>query len=189
MNRWETNFGSLLKPPEMSTDERAFSESIKLSNSTFEQSMSFGPDTYLNREIDRTEVSKIVQKSKNNKAPGIDSLTYEVLKNEPSINALTALFNKCLSSGMVPNQWVRGIIKPIPKSASSDPRVPLNYRGISLLSVVSKLYTALLSDRVSGYLESSNLLANEQNGFRSDRSCLDHIFTLNDILRVRRSQR
>ncbi len=117
--------------------------------------------------------------------PGIDSLTYEVLKNEPTIASLTVLFNKCLNSGIVPSQWVRGIIKPIPKSASSDLRVPLNYRGISLLSVISKLYTALLSDRVTGFLESGRLLANKQNGLRSDRSCLDHIFTLNDILRVR----
>ena len=33
------------------------------------------------------------------------------------------------------------------------------------------------------YLESSNTLADEQNGFRSNRSCDDHIFTLNGIIR------
>ena len=64
---------------------------------------------------------KIVYKSKNNKAPGVDSLTYEVLKNDISINALTVLFNKCMEDGMIPNSWTKGIIKLIPESASSDP--------------------------------------------------------------------
>ena len=89
---------------------------------------------------------------------------------------------------MVPSTWVKGIICPILKSASSDPRVPLNYRGISLLPVVSKLYTGLISSRFSEHLEKNGLIANEQNGFRPDRSCLDHIFTLQEILRVRKAQ-
>ena len=69
------------------------------------------------------------------------------------------------------------------KDPSSDRRVPLNYRGISLLPCISKLYTSFLNRRLIKYLEQSNLLADEQNGFRSDRSCEDHIFILNGIIR------
>ncbi len=93
---------------------------------------------------------------------------YEVLKNDISARALTCLFNHCLMGKVVPSTWVRGIINPIPNSASSNLRVPLNFRGISLLSVVSKLYTGLLSSRIGDILETNNLLANEQNGFRPD---------------------
>ena len=91
--------------------------------------------------------------------------------NIPSIRALTNLFNKCLIGGVIPTTWAKGIISLIPKSASNlirfevvhvnDPRVPLNYRGISLLPVISKLYSGLILTRVSAFLEVNDLIANE----------------------------
>ncbi len=64
----------------------------------------------------------------------------------------------------------------------------MNYRGISLLPVVSKIFTGLLASWVGGFLEVHNLLANEQNGFKPGRSCSDHVYTLNELLRTRKSQ-
>ncbi len=184
LNRWARDFGSLLTPPEKSDEGKIFVEEIKKANAEMENLMTNSPVQVFNRNI-TDEVKKVIKKSKNNKAPGLDSITYEVLKNDISAEALTGLFNRCLMEGMIPHTWVRGIINPIPKSASSDPRVPLNYRGISLLPVISKLFTALIASRVTDFLEANNILANEQNGFRPNRSCLDHIFTLCDLLRTR----
>ena len=59
----------------------------------------------------------------------------------------------------------KAMIAPIPKDSTKDKRIPLNYRGISLLSVVSKLYLAVINNRFFNYLEDENLLAEEQNGF------------------------
>ena len=87
---------------------------------------------------------------------------------------------------MVPDVWLEALIFPIPKSSSSDPRVPLNYRGISLLSVISKLYTSSLNTRLSTFAEENDLIVDEQNGFRPDRSCLDHIFVLHNTLEIRK---
>ena len=103
--------------------------------------------------------------------------------------ALTSLFNHCLAHGVIPTTWARGVISPIPKSASSDPRVPLNYRGISLLPVISKMLTGILAGRVVDFLEANNLLTNVQNGFRAGRSCLDHIYTLCDLVRIRKAMK
>ena len=36
------------------------------------------------------------------------------------------------------------------------------------------------------YTESNGFVVNEQNGFRADRSCLDHIFVLHNVLRIRK---
>ena len=66
---------------------------------------------------------------------------------------------------------------------SSDKTIPLNYRGISLLSCMNKVHSAFINKRLSGYLEDNNLLADEQNGFRSNRSCEDYIFALNSLKR------
>ncbi len=86
---------------------------------------------------------------------------------------------------MVPSIWLKGIINPIPKSSGKDPLVSLNYRGISLLSCMAKMYTSLLNNRLQNYCDDFELLADEQNGFRRSRSCLDHIFTLTSVIRNR----
>ena len=85
---------------------------------------------------------------------------------------------------MVPTMWTHGIISPIPKSAENNPMIPLNYLGISLLSIVGKLYTSALSSHITKYLENSKKLCNKQNGFRPERSCLDHIFTIVDVCKI-----
>ena len=55
-------------------------------------------------------------------------------------------------------------------------------------TVISKMYTALVGSRVGGFLEANELLVDEQNGFRPGRSCVDHIFALHDLLRIRKSK-
>ena len=125
------------------------------------------------------EVCQIIFKAKQGKAPRVDGLISDIYRNEASVTLLTELFNKCMSDNVIPNVWRLGIISPIPKSSSSDQGVPLNYRGISLLPVTAKLFTALISKCLSKYLEDNQLLADEQNGFRPNRSALDHIFSLN----------
>ncbi len=66
---------------------------------------------------------------------------------------------------------------------SKDPHVPLHHRGISLLSCVCKGYSSILNNHIVTYCEELNIFANEQNGFRKDKSCIDHIFTLTAIVR------
>ena len=51
------------------------------------------------------------------------------------------------------------------------------------------MFSGVLAERISGYLETSDKLANEQNGFRPERSCVDHIFTLCDLLRIRKAHK
>ena len=74
----------------------------------------------------------------------------------------------------------------IPKSPQNDHRIPLNYRGISLLSVISKLYTSALNVRLNRYSEEKGCIVNEQNGFREGRCCLDHILTLHNLPKIRK---
>ena len=74
------------------------------------------------------------------------------------------------------------------KNAQNDPRVPLNYRGVSLLPTVSKLFSGILNNRLVAFLDSENLIVDEQNGFRKSRACIDHIFVLTTIIRNRKAQ-
>ena len=73
----------------------------------------------------------------------------------------------------VPIDWARGIIVPIFKEGEKE-NVD-NYRGITLLSVVGKLYTSILNNRISMYLEREKKIVEEQGGFRIQRSTSEQI--------------
>ena len=77
---------------------------------------------------------------------------------------------------IVPSLWLKFIIVPVPKGDNKDPSAPLNYRGITLLSCVSKVYTALLNKRITNYVEHTNLFVEEQGGFRKGRSLVETPF-------------
>ena len=101
------------------------------------------------------------------------------------ITILLKFFQLCFDSSKIPLQWSKAIIVPIPKSGNKDPRIPLNYRGISLLCNSGKIFSSVLNKRLSEYLESNKILCDEQNGFRSNRSCEDHIFALTSLVKFR----
>ena len=52
------------------------------------------------------------------------------------------------------------------------------YRPITLLPIIGKLMTKIMSNKMMHFCESNNLLARGQNGFRKRRSCVQHVFTL-----------
>lgn len=99
---------------------------------------------------------------------------------------MTRLCQFCFNNGEVPSEWRQNIIVPIPKNEGKDPRIPLNYRGISLISVCSKVFADVLNCRLVKWLELNNILVDEQNGFRKERSCLDHIYTLYSVVNNRK---
>ena len=96
---------------------------------------------------------------------------------EKNATSVCPLFNLILRSGAIPVQWSIGKIKPIYKN-SGDRNDPDNYRPISLLSCLGKLFTSLLSDRLSTFLEECEILHQNQAGFRRNYSTTDHIFSL-----------
>ena len=60
---------------------------------------------------------------------------------------LTRYFNVLFSSSQFPSEWTKAIIIPLHKKG--DVNNPDNYRGISLLSVVSKVYTHIINSRLT----------------------------------------
>ena len=81
-------------------------------------------------------------------------------------------------SGVVPEDWVTAVIVPLYKGKEERTECK-NYRGITLLSVVGKIYAGILVDRVRRV--TGGLIDDEQGSFREGRGCVDQIFTLNQI--------
>ncbi len=68
---------------------------------------------------------------------------------------LVSLFNRILSIGYFPTEWSEGHIIPLHKKGSLN-EVD-NYRGITLLSTLGKLFTRVLNNRLSELAESYNV--------------------------------
>ena len=143
----------------------------------------------LNVPVSIDEVKNAVLRAKAGKAKGFDDIPAEVLKNDCCINMLHRIITSAFNLGIVPGDWNKGIIHPIPKSASNDPRNPLNYRGITLISIPCKIYCSVLNNRLSKWMEEHSILVDEQNGFRRNRSCLDHLYVLHNVINYQKSNK
>ena len=79
---------------------------------------------------------------------------------------------------------------PIFKGGSEEFKLdPNKYRGITLLSIVGKIYTTVLNKRVYDFVESKGILMEEQAGFRQNRSTTDQIFIITEIIKNRRPKK
>ena len=88
---------------------------------------------------------------------------------------LCVVFNVCFRNCLVPTLWCKAMmIKPIQKGANKDPFVPLNYKVISLISCVSKAYSALLNNNIVGYCNILDICVDEQNGFWMNKTYIGH---------------
>ena len=136
----------------------------------------------LDEEISKEEVANAIKKLKAGRAAGEDQIPPEFIKysGENLLQYLTVLFNTVFKSDIFPETWATAIIVPIYKKGKKT--VPDNFRGISLLSIISKIYTSMLPNRLYFWAEDSGLLGNMQAGFRKNYATTDHIFTLSQIV-------
>ena len=99
------------------------------------------------------------------KSTGYDSLSNEIIKclAETNPRIILKLFNLVFDSNAKIEQWAVAILTPILKSG---PKMdPSNYRGISILSCLGKLYTAILNKRLMKYAIEQGILKPEALGF------------------------
>ena len=90
----------------------------------------------------------------------------------------TEIFEGIWETEETPGDWKMGLIVKLPKKG--DLSLCKNWRGVTLLSITSKVFSRVILDRISEALDP--LLRKEQAGFRKGKSCGDHIFTLRQIL-------
>lgn len=102
----------------------------------------------LNDSPTKEEIRKALSHIKNNKSPGNDSITGEMLKagSEETVEMLHNLLNRVWQEKKIPQEWKEAVIIPIHKKGSKSQCQ--NYRGISLLSVPSKVLTRIIYERL-----------------------------------------
>ncbi len=131
-------------------------------------------------EILYSEVEHAARYMKCNKAPGEDEIVIEIIKEGGSVMSrhLARLFTSCLRSRKVPKSWNNAIIILLHKKG--DIKDINNYRPISLVSHVSKLFSKVILNRIERALDNNQ--PREQAGFRSGYSTTDHLHTINQVV-------
>jgi hypothetical protein len=137
----------------------------------------------LNSEITEDEVIKAAENLKNSKAPGLDDIVNEYLKTTVTkfLPFYVKLFDLIFDSGESPDSWTLGIFKAIYKN-KGDPNDPDNYRAISLVSSVGKLFTSILNSRLSNFSDETDLVTKSQAGFRAGYLTQDNIVILYSVI-------
>ena len=74
-----------------------------------------------------------------------------------------------IKTGKVSQEWKRAEIMPIDKNGNKE---PLNYRTVSLNSIVCKICEKIIKKQWTDYLEREGILSERQFGFRTARSCV-----------------
>ena len=126
-------------------------------------------------------VRKVLMNLDFSKASGPDCIPVVVLKNcELELSYILAeLFNKCLKESCFPDCWkVSSMVRVFENVGERS--TAKNYRPVSLLSVVSKVFEKPVNNRIVDHLEKCGLFSDFQYGFRSSRSTADLLTVVSD---------
>ena len=136
-------------------------------------------------EVGYDDVRKVILGLRNDCSTGTDQLPSKYLKlcvNE-ICSPICHIINSSISNRIFPHQWKVSKISPIPKI--NHPVEPSDYRPISILPILSKVYEKLIMMQMLAYLESEELLAETQSGFRKGHCTVTTCMKIkNDILKA-----
>ena len=126
------------------------------------------------------EIQSAIKQLKNGKSPGADHIQAELLKANiiDTSERIKEILDEVWTKEKVPKSWKKGLIVKLPKKGNL--KECKNWRGITLLSVVSKILGRILIDRIKGGTDKR--LRKEQAGYRTNRSTTDQIFILRNII-------
>lgn len=130
------------------------------------------------KQVDEKKVIKIINELRTSASPGFDNVTVKLLKlfSTNFAKPITHLINTSLKCGIFPPNYKKTIITPIYKSGE---RMEIsNYRPISLVSNVAKIYEKVVKEQLINYVNENALLNDNQFGFRQGLSTQDAIAKL-----------
>ena len=109
------------------------------------------------------------------KATGPDGIPARVLRecSYAIAPSLCSLFNHSLHTGTVPSEWKSADVSPIHKKDKKE--LAINYRQISLLSIISKVLERCVCNRFYEHVRDS--INEAQHGFLHGRSCATQLLS------------
>jgi hypothetical protein len=132
--------------------------------------------------ITPTIVKQVLLQLDVSKSTGPDQISNKILKNcaDSLCLPLSILFNKSLELGQYPSSWKLALVTAIFKKLSKQ--IKSNYRPISLLCCISKVFERIVFNSTYQHLTINNLLDDENSGFKKDDSAILKLLALTDSI-------
>lgn len=117
-----------------------------------------------------------------NKSPGLDNIPCKVIKTIAEIIAkpLAFIVNKCIEEAIFPEIFKTAVVVTIFKSG--DPTLPTNYRPISLISHLAKIFEKILETRIENFILKHKIVSSKQYGFQKGKKTEDALIYVTDII-------
>ena len=118
------------------------------------------------RCVTQAEIVQAINKLENKNSFGHDGISNKLLKfiKDEIISSLTLIVNQMITTGIFPDSFKKSKIIPLFKKG--EPSLLVNYRPISLLPTISKIFERIIHNQMYDYFNDNNLLAEQQYGFR-----------------------
>ena len=130
-------------------------------------------DEFRFHRIEEEDVLKLLRRLDIDKAMGMDKISAKILRYAADgiYQSLTSLFNSSLETGRTPSEWKSADVTPVPKVGNTE-HVE-NFRPVSVLPVVAKIFEKLVHQQLSAHLRENDILHPAQSGFRPQHTTQD----------------
>ena len=132
----------------------------------------------INDNFTREELSNVISTLKVNKSAGYDGIPPEFYKTltDVLVDDIALLLNYVIEKRIAPDSWAIGMKVPVPKL--KKPESVTDFRQITILPVISKIFEVAVLKRFSFVNESFNLVDQNNGGFLQGSSTIDNMLIL-----------
>ena len=132
--------------------------------------------------IQNDEITSLIRNLNPNKATGSDGISGQMLLlcDNTVVLPLKIIFENILTTSAYPDLWKLANVTPIFKKG--DKQQIKNYRPISLLPICGKIFEKIIFNNIYSYLNTNNLITENQSGFRPGDSTTNQLLYLVNII-------
>ena len=167
-------------PPSMFHHQCSISN-IDSSNSDGYQKYLTGTDKRFQLHPTSTnKVLSLLNRLNRSKAAGLDKISARLIRECADLICIPIrdIFNQSISQGIFPDDWKCAKVTPLFKQGDRDDLN--NYRPISVISVMAKVFERIVYDQLYAYLEEHNIICKYQSGFRAIHSTVTALLEATD---------
>ena len=128
--------------------------------------------------ISKTKILEIIRALDSNKSSGWDGISPQMLKicDESIVTPIHIIFDTCIREGIFPDKWKMSNVCPVHKKGLKN--IKSNYRPISLLPILGKIFEKVIFDSLYDFLTNNKFLTSCQSGFIKGDSCVNQLLAI-----------
>ena len=140
--------------------------------------------TFSFQSVTENEICEVIKCLNSKNSCGSDGISSKLIKYiiEELSMPLTVIINQIFTTGIFPDNLKTAKIHPLLKAG--DPLIATNYRPISLLTSISKIFEKIIFNQLTNYLSLNKILTDSQYGFRKNHSTQSAALELIDRLMI-----